>query len=59
MCVLGISDLTTASMYDVAVGIESGHKSARICISSINVKVWSSVNPRFHHLPLHNESIGM
>lgn len=45
MCVLGISELTTASSYDVAVGMEHGRKSARVCINNTNDKALSSVNP--------------
>ena len=46
MCVLGISDFTTASTYDVAVGMEHGRMSARVCINNTNDKVMSGVNPR-------------
>jgi hypothetical protein len=46
VCVLGISDITTASTYDVAVGMEHDRKSARVSINSTNDKVLSSVNPR-------------
>jgi hypothetical protein len=46
VCVLGISDLTTASAYDVAVGMEHGRISARVCVNNTNDNVWSSVNPR-------------
>jgi len=46
VCVLGISDLTTASAFDVAVGMEHGRMSARVCVDNTNDKVWSSVNPR-------------
>jgi len=45
VCVLGISNLTAPSMYDVAVGMEHVRKSASVCINNTNGKVLSSVNP--------------
>ena len=45
MCVLGISDLTAASTYDVAVGMKHVRKSASVCINNTNGKLLSSVNP--------------
>lgn len=44
VCVLGISDLTAASTYDVAVVMEHGRKSVSVCINSTSGKVLSSVN---------------